>query len=126
MAVDAYLTSLTPVASPHLKQGKLSPQQEQGRELFTTASCISCHKPPLYTNLKQYDLGTTSGMDKGRKVDVPTLIEVWRTAPYLHDGRALTLRDVFSPANNPEQTHGDVQDLTSEQLDALLAYISTL
>ena len=125
-AVDAYLSALTPVPSPHLKNGRLSAQQEEGRSLFTSASCMSCHTPPLYTNLKQYDLGTTSGMDKGHKVDVPTLVEVWRTAPYLHDGRALTLREVFLPTNNPKNKHGDVQDLTSEQLDALVAYVLTL
>lgn len=125
-AVDVYLAALAPVRSPHLKQGTLSPQQEQGRNLFTTANCISCHKPPLYTNLKRYDLGTTRGMDEGHKVDVPTLIEVWRTAPYLHDGRALTLPDIFSPANNPEGIHGHVEGLTAEQLDALFAYVLTL
>lgn len=125
-AVDAYLASLVPVTSPYLKRGKLSPEQEQGRELFTSSNCISCHTAPLFTDLKQYDLGTTSGLDKGRNVDVPTLVEVWRTAPYLHDGRALTLREVFSSANNPGGRHCDVHDLTSGQIDALIAYILTL
>ena len=27
--------------------------------------------------------------------DTPTLIEVWRTAPYLFDGRAATMEEVF-------------------------------
>jgi mono/diheme cytochrome c family protein len=125
-AVDEYLKSLTPVPSPHLVDGRLSPRQEQGRALFEKADCITCHKPPLYADGKLHDLGTAQGMDKGRKVKTPTLIEVWRTAPYLHDGRAATLREVFAPANNPDQAHGEAHRLSPEELDALIDYVQTL
>jgi cytochrome c peroxidase len=42
-----------------------------------------------------YDVGTTKGQDVGKPVDVPSLIEIWRTAPYLHDGRAATIYDLL-------------------------------
>lgn len=127
LAVDEYLKSLQPVSSPHLVDGKLSPKQEKGKALFTSAGCVTCHAPPLYSNLKLYDVGTTTeGMDKDKEVDTPTLIEVWRTAPYLHDGRARTLHEVFSKEGNPLQLHGKAHKLSAEELDALIAYVLTL
>lgn len=126
-AVDAFLKDLKPVPSPWLIDGRLSPQQEQGKALFTSAGCVVCHKPPLYTNLKLYDVGTTTeGMDKGKEMDTPALIEVWRTAPYLHDGRAKTLQEVFSKEGNPEQAHGKAHKLSPAELEALIAYVLTL
>ena len=34
--------------------------------------------------------------DRNDRFDTPTLIEVWRTAPYLHDGRYATIKELFS------------------------------
>ena len=45
------------------------------------------------------DIGT------GIRADVPSLLNVWETAPYLHDGRAATLRDVIT-LHNPRDQHG--------------------
>lgn len=92
--VDEYLKSLKPVPSPRLVKGKLSPAAERGRSLFSApeVGCSECHPAPLYTNLKEYDLGTVKRPDADPKVDTPTLIECWRTAPYLHDGRDI---DIF-------------------------------
>lgn len=57
--------------------------------------------------------------------DTPTLIELWRTAPYLHDGSAATLRDVLTTAN-PDDKHGKTSHLTADQLNDLIAYLLSL
>ena len=60
--------------------------------------------------------------DRRSTWDTPTLIECWRTAPYLHDGRYTTVRDVLARGN-----HGDVADrLSDAQIDALIAYLRFL
>ena len=59
------------------------------------------------------------------KYDVPSLREIWRTAPYLHDGRAATIRDVLTTFN-PEGHHGGAVHLTDEELAQLIEYVKTL
>jgi cytochrome c peroxidase len=57
--------------------------------------CSTCHPPGLYTDLQSYDVGTRAPYDEpANKFDTPTLLELWRTAPNLHDGSAATVRDV--------------------------------
>jgi hypothetical protein len=48
-------------------------------------------------------------------------VEVWRSAPYLHDGRCATLKDVFTV-----EQHGNVAGLTDEQIDDLVEYTLSL
>ena len=64
-------------------------------------------------------------MEKGKEFDTPTLIETWRTAPYLYDGRAATMRDVLRTFN-PDDTHGETSKLTEEQLEDLAEYVLSL
>ncbi|MCX8038845.1 MAG: hypothetical protein N3D11_17705, partial [Candidatus Sumerlaeia bacterium] len=88
-ATQAYIRSLKPEKSPYLlPNGKLSKLAEQGKKIFESpkTGCTVCHAGPLFTDLKMYDVGTADGMDKGKAFDTPTLIELWRTAPYLHTG----------------------------------------
>ncbi|MGZ4973906.1 MAG: c-type cytochrome, partial [Limisphaerales bacterium] len=127
VALDEYLKSLKPIASPHLINGKLSKAAQRGKKLFNgKAECTECHKPPLYTDLKSHDLGTISTYDKDTdKFDTPSLVEAWRTAPYLHDGSAATLRDVLTTRNQKFE-HGTTRKLTAEEIDDLVAYISSL
>ncbi|MFO1492771.1 MAG: cell surface protein [Kiritimatiellia bacterium] len=121
-AMDAYLKALTPVPSPALVDGKLSEAARRGQALFETSGCADCHPPPLYTDMKQYDLGTTAGMDKGRSVDTPTLIEAWRTAPYLHDGSKATLEELLGPGR-----HGQMNDPIKEQdLKDVIEFVRSL
>ena len=74
------------------------------------------------TDLKQYDLGMQDPMDKGKKWDTPTLREIWRTAPYMFDGRSATMRDVLTK-HNPNDVHGKTANLTPKQLADLEAFI---
>jgi hypothetical protein len=50
------------------------------------------------------------------------LVEVWRTAPYLHLGHALTVREAFTTFN-PNDQHGRTSQLTPQQLDQLAIYV---
>lgn len=127
VAVDEYMKSLRPTPSPHLEGGRLSAAARRGRVIFEkTAGCIQCHPPPLFTDMKRYDVGTSDEpMDAGEEFDTPTLVECWRTAPYLHDGRAATLRDLFMN-HSPENKHGATKNLTQEQLNDLIEYVSSL
>ena len=131
--LDAYCTAMKPVPSPYLVNGRFSPRAERGRILFAKARCDVCHSPEkegpggekLWTNLAQYDVGLGIGAEKGRTFDTPTLSECWRTAPYLYDGRALTMRDVLTTCN-PDDTHGETRSLTEKEIDDLAEYVLSL
>jgi mono/diheme cytochrome c family protein len=122
IAIDEYLKSLKPVASPYLVRGKLSRSAQRGRKVFGKASCASCHKGPLYTDLQKYDVGTGRGLDKDVEFDTPTLVEVWRTAPYLYDGRAATMKEVLT-THNPGDKHGRTSNLTDNEIRDLARFV---
>ena len=124
-ALDAYLKSLQPMPSPHLVHGRLSAAAQRGRKLFDddTVGCAACHSGPLLTDRKLHDVGTVGKFDRpADRFDTPSLIEVWRTAPYLHDGRARTLREVITLFQHDDQ-HGETSHLTSHQIDDLAEFV---
>ncbi len=123
--MDDYLKQLTPVESPFLHEYKKTDPQQAGKKLFDQAGCSQCHNEKYFTDQQKYDVGTGTGDDKGRAFDTPTLKEIWRTAPYLYDGRAVTLREVFTKYN-PDNRHGITNKLTEKELDALVLYVQTL
>jgi YVTN family beta-propeller protein len=128
IAIDNYLKSLKPIPSPQLVNGKLSAAAMRGQELFfsETIGCADCHKGKFYTDQKFHDVGSQSRFDQRlEKFDTPSLVEAWRTAPYLHDGSAATVRDVLT-TRDPEVRHGNVSGLTKEQLDDLVSYVLSL
>jgi cytochrome c peroxidase len=93
--------------------------------VYRKAGCGECHPPPLYTSLKPYDVGTGTAREAGEAFDTPTLVELWRTAPYLHDGRAATLEEVLTKFN-PDDRHGKTSHLNEAQLDELIAFLLSL
>lgn len=126
-AMDEYLKSLKPIPSPYLVKGKLSPAAQRGKKIFEDeqVSCSDCHKSKLFTDKKLHDVGTRSRYDKPKdEFDTSTVIEVWRSGPYLHDGSAATIRDVIT-ANKKDQ-HGVTSHLKPEQIDDLIAYVLSL
>ena len=128
VALDEYLKAIQPVPSPLLVNGKLSPSAARGKKLFQSDAlgCANCHPSGLFTDLKSHDVGTRGQYDKpADKYDTPTLIEAWRTAPYLHDGSAVTVRDVLTSGNR-ENRHGKTSHLTPQQVDDLVAYVLSL
>lgn len=124
-AIDAFLRSLQPIPSPHLEDGELSEQAVIGKQLYEEAKCSKCHSGPYFTNQETRDVGTAQGVDEGVDFDVPSLIEVWRTAPYLHDGRAATMHDVIT-THNQNDDHGRTSHLSAEEIYALEQYILSL
>jgi DNA-binding beta-propeller fold protein YncE len=136
-ALAAYTNSFSFTLSPHAEQG-LSTLAEQGRALFfsETTGCADCHVGPFFTDstprplveIVRHDVGT--GEDDptetiGPSYDTPTLLGVYRTAPYLHDGRAATLKEVVSTYNRHDK-HGVTSHLSETQLEALVAFLRSL
>ena len=126
-AIDEYLKSLQPATSPHLIDGRLSPAAERGKMLFQSdrIGCHGCHPPPLYTDLKMHDVGTRGLSDYVDAFDTPTLLEVWRTAPYLHDGRCATIKEVIGTGK-----HGEDRDhprkMSAAEVDDLVEFVLSL
>jgi cytochrome c peroxidase len=126
--MDHWLKSLQPIPSPHLVAGKFSAAALRGRKLFSSpkVGCARCHPPGLFTDLTTYDVGTAGPSDgAARAFDTPTLVELWRTAPYLHDGSAATLREVLT-SRNAAQQHGRTAQLSAAELDDLVEYLLSL
>lgn len=127
VAIDEFLKSLRPVPSPFLKRGKLSASAKRGKKLFFSEAvgCAGCHNGEYYTNLSSYDVGTKSRLDRDGMFDTPMLIELWRTGPYLHDGRSVTLRQVLT-TDNPHDQHGVTSQLSEQEIADLEAFLLSL
>ena len=127
-AIDEYLMSLKPVPSPHLAKGRLSDAAKRGEKVFkdSKVGCASCHPAGLFTDLQTYDVGTRGKFDKpADRFDTPTLVEAWRTAPYLHDGSAATMTEVLTTKNAKDE-HGKTSQLSKQQLADLAEYVLSL
>ena len=120
-AVDKYLRSLEPVPSPYLVNGRLSRKAGKGKKVFEKTGCATCHPAPLFTDLNKHKMGEQAGHDFKAEWDTPTLIEVWRTGPYLYDGRCATMEEVFS-----REQHGLHKELSGKKLEQLVAYVLSL
>jgi cytochrome c peroxidase len=67
-------------------------------------------------------VGTGKDVDKDVKFDTPTLVEVWRTAPYLYDGRAANIKEVLT-THNPDDKHGLTSNLTNNEIEDLAQFV---
>ncbi len=136
-AIAVYCNSLEFPLSPHVQApGKLSAAAELGKKIFFSkeVGCATCHSGPYFTDssLKQpfnlHDIGTGRA-DKsermGTKYDTPTLLGIYRGAPYLHDGSAAILRDVVTTQNKDDK-HGRTSQLKSGEIDDLVEFLKSL
>jgi hypothetical protein len=136
-ALAIYSNSFEFTLSPHIPApGKLSEVAERGKRHFFSkeVGCANCHNGPYYSDsslkkpYKLHDVGT-GGDDPsekmGPKYDTPTLLGVYRTAPYLHHGKAATLRDVLTRANKGDR-HGKTSHLKPAELDDLVEFLKSL
>jgi YVTN family beta-propeller protein len=120
-AVDEYLKSLRPVVSPYLIDGKLSKSAISGKKIFEERNCNGCHSGPYFTDMQQYEMGEKGKYDKQNRWDTPTLMEIWRTAPYLHNGKHNSLEDVFKI-----EKHGIYEPISDREVKDLTEYLLSL
>ncbi|MBI5280557.1 MAG: beta-propeller fold lactonase family protein [Candidatus Solibacter usitatus] len=137
-ALDYYITTIPrPPNRYHVPGEPYTPAQKRGKALFertTTADgrpippegrCVTCHFPPYYTSRGVFDVGTRQGLDRTGKFDVPHLNNIYDSAPYLHNGMAATLEEIWT-VHNPYDKHGVTNDLTKDQLNDLIEFLRTL
>ncbi|MFZ3265206.1 MAG: c-type cytochrome, partial [Terriglobales bacterium] len=120
-----------------LSNGDLTPAQERGKAIFERTKykngkpipganqCTTCHSGLKYTNQQQVNVGTGKSTDRSPVIDVPQLSNVVYSAPYLHDGSARSLEEIWT-VFNPKDTHGVSNDLTKDELNDLIEYLKTL
>jgi YVTN family beta-propeller protein len=127
VAMDEYLKALEPVPSPYLVDGQLSEAAKRGKEVFFSerVNCVQCHPEPLYTDLQMHDVGSRGKYDRRDDYDTPTLVECWRTAPYMHDGSWVTIKDLIAKGKHGK-FGGDVEGLTEREIDDLVEFVLSL
>jgi len=136
-ALAIYCNSFDFTLSPHIPApGKLTESAQRGKKLFfdKKIACAECHSGPYYTDsslakpFKLHDVGTGSddASEKiGPKYDTPTLLGIYRTAPYLHHGKAMTLLDVLTKSNKGDK-HGVTSHLQPAELEDLVEFLKSL
>ena len=124
-AIDTYLKLLEAVESPTLVKGRLSRNARKGKKLFKQANCAECHSGEYYTDLEKYNVSTGRDREADVQFDTPGLREVWRTGPYLHDGRAATIEEVVTKYNKDDR-HGITSGLSEEEISSLVEYVLSL
>ncbi|WP_002635395.1 c-type cytochrome [Myxococcus hansupus] len=118
--------------NPHKHEG-LTDAQARGAVAFQKAACNACHEGALFTNNAQADVGTfvTTGplqdnaAVRKQGLNTPSLLGLARTAPYLHDGSALSLKDRLLQGRESNQ-HGMTARLSDAEVDDLVEYLLSL
>jgi cytochrome c peroxidase len=129
------------------EEGAISAAAQHGLILFREkARCTKCHSGFNFTDEKFHNAGIgwdTNTVDLGRYMvsknpedigafKTPTLREIARSAPYMHDGRFKTLEEVVNFYNqggikNPHMDPLVIPlDLTDEEKRDLVAFLHTL
>jgi YVTN family beta-propeller protein len=119
-----------------LPNGELTPAQERGKAIFERSvdrfkkpiplenQCSYCHSGPKGTSQRSFDVGTKKATDQSGLFDTPQLANVAMTAPYLHDGSARSMEEIWT-IYNPDDKHGRTNDLTKDELNDLIEYLRT-
>jgi len=117
--------------------GELTPAQKRGKEFFERTvdnygnpipednRCITCHPPPNFTDRSMSDVGTIRETDDFMLLDAPNLNNIYESAPYLHDGSATTLEEIWT-VHAEHDEHGVVNDMTKDNLNDLIEYLRCL
>ncbi|MEO1575878.1 MAG: thrombospondin type 3 repeat-containing protein, partial [Pseudomonadota bacterium] len=138
-ALAAFVTSLaTTGPSPHrASDGTLTADALAGAQVFFSTGCAACHSGTAFTDSPAggnfHDIGSVDADTGGRLgsplpdggLDTPTLLGLWSTAPYLHDGSAATLRDAVL-AHSEGAVGAAVAALDSVALDRLSAFLGQI
>lgn len=137
-ALDNYICTIPRPPNRYRPLGaELTEAQRRGKAMFERTvtndgrliprdnRCITCHFPPLYTDRSRRDIGSRMWLDRESEFDVPHLNNIYDSAPYLHNGMAETLEEIWT-RYNPDDTHGVTNDMTKDQLNDLIEYLKTL
>ena len=129
-ALAAYVSALDDFGrSPYrTSSGGITEAATEGRRLFGELGCQNCHSGTGFTDGERHDVGTIvadSGTGSGQALGgvgfkTPTLLGVWRTAPYFHNGSKSTLAGVI------DSRHGGERALTAAERDKLVAFLRSL
>jgi YVTN family beta-propeller protein len=115
---------------------ELTAAQERGKAVFErsvdkfkkpideTNRCVYCHSGPKGTNQKLSNVGTHKELDNAGLLKAPPLTNIALTAPYLHDGSARSLEEIWT-VYNPDDKHGRTNDLAKDELNDLIEYLRT-
>ena len=145
-ALASFVRSLLSGDSPYDRfvsgdRAALSTQQELGLQIFRgKANCVACHVGPNFTDEALHNTGVAwrdgnfadHGAGQGR-FKTPTLREVARTVPYMHDGSLATLEDVVeyydaggraNPSIDPEIRWLGLSPVEKRDLVAFLGALS--
>ncbi len=137
VALERYIQTIPRNPNRHRTGDTLTPAQRRGKRLFErefsnsgeplTANqrCSGCHTGPYFTNREKNSVGTGTELDTQDVFDVPHLNNIYESAPYLHDGRAETLEEIWTRFNRTDR-HGVTNDMTKDQLNDLVEYLKTL
>jgi len=137
-ALDNYICTIPRPPNRYRPLGaELTEAQRRGKQMFERTMtkdgrvipkqnrCVICHFPPLYTDRQRHDIGTKFPLDRESQFDTPHLNNIYDSAPYLHNGIARTLEEIWT-RYNPNDQHGVTNDMTKDQLNDLIEYIKTL
>lgn len=129
----AYISSI-PTPDNALKETTPADVLARGQAAFTKAECDTCHTTANFTDNSFADVGTFVGTgavldDASLRphggLNTPSILSVARTAPYLHDGSAQTLRSRIMKGKQSD-LHGKTSALSDDEVNDLVAYLKTL
>jgi YVTN family beta-propeller protein len=138
-ALLTYLNNIPLAPNRHIApDGQLTEAQERGKAIFFRQAtnngrpipmqnrCDTCHPAEThYTARYSTDVKSATKYDTAGLFDIPQLDRVYEDAPYLHNGEALTLEEIWTVYNN-QDTHGVTSDMSKEQLNDLIEFLKTL
>ena len=130
--LSAFIDVIPAPDNPYRREA-LTDAQARGALVFKKAACDGCHAGETLTNNKQADVGTfivTGPIQDDANVrkmglNTPSLLGLARTAPYLHDGSAPTLKERLVQGRQSNR-HGSTSHLSDADIDDLVAYLQTL
>ena len=126
--IEAFVKSLAQPANPFRRENKANLKREQhGLEAFVKARCIACHALPAFTDLSQHPATRIfpNFPDPNFELDTPSLLLLKTTPPYLFDGRAKTIPEIFENVDANTQ-HGHMANLNSHEKDDLFFFLESL
>jgi cytochrome c peroxidase len=112
----------------------LSHAAKRGMVAFIESGCTRCHSGPMLSDFKLHRLGLSplggraaEASEGDNRFRTPSLRNVTRTGPFMHDGRFKTLQEVFTFYTEVDKSlDPDLADLAPAALDDITALFQAL